>query len=126
MTTKPKTIGCIFRRFSRYTISFGLTVIVALIVCVTTVTGAETNSSTRERSSKPVAETVFVVVGTAGKSFDETILPEIRKLPDVQAVAPLVLRNTILSVGEKRIRCVAHGIDPDLEREVREYDIAAG
>jgi ABC-type lipoprotein release transport system permease subunit len=73
---------------------------------------------------RPDGHTVFSLVRPV---FSEQLVAEIRKLPEVQAVAPLMVRNTILYVDkDSKNRLVAFGIDPEFDQEVRNYDVTQG
>ncbi len=98
---------------------------VAAVVAVTIASG--TTARTFDEIFRTVAgKAELEISAPIGTSFDENIAPQIQKLPDVQAVAPLIRRNTVLYVGKKQYRLVALGIDPVHDPEVRDYEITAG
>ncbi len=99
---------------------------VAAVVAVTIASG--TSSRVFDQIFKTVAGKAQVeIAAPIGSSFRETLAPEIRELPIVQAVAPLMKRNTVLYVKKKQpYHLVVLGIDPKYDQEVRDYDIVAG
>ncbi len=99
---------------------------VAAVVAVTIAAG--TTGHAFDQIFKTIAgKAELEVVAPLGSSFDEKIASKIRELPDVQAVAPLIKRNTVMYVGKKQYRgIVALGVDPTVDQEVRDYDITAG
>src|ERR1700754_5061818 len=81
-----------------------------------------------------VAGKASLEIGTpTGVSFDETVLEKIREVKGVKVVTPLMKRDTSLSSDKvlvngkkKAFRLKAFGVDPELDREVHEYEITAG
>ena len=59
-------------------------------------------------------------------TFDEHLVPEIRKLTGVHTVAPTVSGPTVLHVGKKKYRFVALGVDTSLDPKLLNYAITAG
>jgi ABC-type lipoprotein release transport system permease subunit len=77
-----------------------------------------------EQDNKPaVSTTVFAMLRP---SYDDRIVHEIRELPQIQAVAPLVTRPTILYVRNEKYHVLASGIDPEFDQEVRGYKVIQG
>jgi putative ABC transport system permease protein len=99
---------------------------VAAVVAVTIASGT-TNRAFDEIFQTVAGKAELEVTGPIGNSFKADIATEVRKLPMVQTVAPLLKRNTILYVGKaKQYRLIALGIDPAVDQEVRNYDVVKG
>src|SRR5437588_5363947 len=105
--------------------------LLSIVIGVAAVVAVTIASGTTGRAFDQIYQTVagkaqLEIAAPIGSSFKEEIVPEVRKLPQVQAVAPLLKRNTILYVGKKPYRLIALGIDPAHDQEVRDYDVTAG
>ena len=106
--------------------------LLSIVIGVAAVVAVTIASSTTGHAFDQIFKTVagkadFEVVAPIGNSFDEKIISKLRELPDVQAVAPLIKRPTVMYVGKKQYRgIVALGVDPAVDQEMRDYDITAG
>ena len=105
-----------------------LSIVIGVAAVVAVTIASDTTGHAFDQIFKTVAgKAELEVVAPIGSSFDERIAAKIRELPDVQAVAPLIKRNTVMYVGKKQYRgLVALGVDPTIDHEVRDYDITAG
>src|SRR4051794_26009164 len=70
---------------------------VAAVVAVTIASGT-TRTAFNQIYQTVAGKASLVVSGAIGSSFDEKIADNVRNIPGVQAVAPLLKRNTILYV----------------------------
>jgi putative ABC transport system permease protein len=98
---------------------------VAAVVAVTLSTGATQKSYTllyQTLSGRAALE----VTQDDTLEFDERWAGEVEKVPGVQAVVPVVQQPIIAYVNKKRIQLLMLGIDPEKDRAVREYALAAG
>lgn len=105
--------------------------LLSIVIGVAAVVAVTIASGTTRRAFDQIYQTVagkaaLEIAAPVGTSFDQNLAPQVRKLPGVAAVAPLVKRNTILYVGKKHYRLVALGIDPAHDQQVRDYDVTAG
>lgn len=103
---------------------------VAAVVAVTIASG--TTSRAFDEIFKTVAGKAALEVSTPiGKSYDEKVLEKVKAVPGVEAVAPLMSRDTQVQIGEygqhpKKFRMSALGIDPAIDGRVRDYTITEG
>jgi putative ABC transport system permease protein len=106
--------------------------LLSIVIGVAAVVAVTIASGTTRQAFNQIYETVagrasLVISGAIGSNFDEKIAEKVREVPGVQAVAPLLKRNTILYVGKKKqYRLVVLGIDSKYDQAVRDYDIVAG
>ena len=100
---------------------FVLSIVVGLATTVAVIFASE-------KAAKTVAvKTKFEIVAPDHEGLNENLAGEIRKLPDVEIVEPLVKWNTILYLGkEKQYRLVALGIDPANDQQICGYEITKG
>ncbi len=109
-----------------------LLTLLSIVIGVAAVVAVTIASSTTGHAFDEIFKTVagkaqLEVVGPVGSSFDEKIVAKLRELPDVQLVAPLIKRQTVMYTGGKQYRgIVALGIDSKVDQEIRDYDITAG
>lgn len=105
--------------------------LLSIVIGVGAVVAVTISSSTSRRAFDQIFQTVagnasLEVSTPVGTAFDEKIVPTIRDLPGVKAVAPLINRYAMLYVGKRSFRLMAMGIDPQHDQAVRGYDIVAG
>ncbi|HVT27096.1 MAG TPA: FtsX-like permease family protein [Lacipirellulaceae bacterium] len=110
-----------------------LSIVIGVAAVVGVTIAAGTTGHAFDEIFKAVAgKAQLEIVAPLGSSFDQKIVAKVRALPEVQAVAPLIKRPTVMYVGkdkknQKEYRgIVALGIDPEFDGEVRDYDITAG
>jgi putative ABC transport system permease protein len=88
---------------------------------------ATTRNAYKQMFAMVTGRTTLEVDGKGGAAFDNTVLEQIRGLPEVQAANPLLDRTAAMTVGEdKRVRFQVLGIDPEVDKQVRDYTIAQG
>lgn len=95
-------------------IALGVAVFVAVRV---------TNTSTLhafERTIEAIAGRASLEIVGRGAPLDETLLPEVRRMPGVASVAPLVLADVLVQEAQGQTVLVA-GIDLIADRAVRDY-----
>lgn len=105
--------------------------LLSIVIGVAAVVAVTISSSTSRRAFDQIFQTVagnasLEVSTPVGTTFDEKIVPEIRLLPGVKAVAPLIKRYTMLYEGKRSFRLMALGVDPQHDQAVRGYDIVEG
>lgn len=105
--------------------------LLSIVIGVAAVVAVSIASGTTRRAFDQIYQTVagratLEISAPVGTSFDEKIAAEIRSVPGVQAVAPLVERHVIMYVGKKHYRLVALGIDPVQDKQVHDYEITEG
>ncbi|MCA9269888.1 MAG: ABC transporter permease, partial [Planctomycetales bacterium] len=66
------------------------------------------------------------VTAAAGGGFDNSVLSDVRQTPGVKTAVPLIQRPMLLSVGDQSVRAFALGIEPGVDKAVRDYELAAG
>src|SRR5436309_6997856 len=81
--------------------------LLSIVIGVAAVVAVTIASGTTRQAFNQIYETVagrasLVVSGAIGSSFNGNIADEVREIPGVQAVAPLLKRNTILYLGKKK------------------------
>ncbi|MCO6454476.1 MAG: ABC transporter permease [Pirellulaceae bacterium] len=106
---------------------------VAAVVSVNLATRT-TRQAYREMFQTVSGRTHLEVVAVGGGSFDQQLIALVRDVPGVKLAVPLVQRYTIMYVdapdnseqGGGRARLMALGVDPELDRQVRDYELTAG
>jgi putative ABC transport system permease protein len=88
---------------------------------------ATTRNAYKQMFAMVTGRTTLEVDGKGGVAFESTVLEKIRDLPEVEAANPLLDRTAAMTVGEdKRVRFQVLGIDPELDKQVRDYTIVQG
>lgn len=88
---------------------------------------ATTRNAYKQMFAMVTGRASLEIDGKGGAAFQNTVLDEIRQLPEVEAASPLLDRPAAMTVGEdRRLRLQILGIDPALDQQVREYSIVAG
>src|SRR5207248_1369409 len=119
-------------REARQRPSRSILTLLSIVIGVAAVVAVTIASGTTRQTFNQIYETVagrasLVISGALGSSFDEKIAEKVREMPEIQAIAPLLKRPTLLYVGKKKqYRLVALGIDPRYDQQVRDYEIVAG
>jgi putative ABC transport system permease protein len=118
-------------REARQRPSRAILTLLSIVIGVAAVVAVTIASGTTNRAFDQIFQTVagkaqLEIAAPVGTSFKEDIPPKVRELTFVEAVAPLIKRNTILYVGKKPYKLVALGIDPDVDRNVRDYEVTSG
>src|SRR3954464_14872357 len=77
--------------------------LLSIVIGVAAVVAVTISSGTTRQAFNQIYQTVAgrasrVMTGGMGTGFDEELAPKVRNIPGVQAVAPLLKRNTILYV----------------------------
>lgn len=98
---------------------------VSAIVAVTILTQT-TRGSYKLMFDTVVGRAALEVVSAGGSSYPEDIFAKVEHLPGVQAATPLVIRPSLLYIGEKKIRLQVMGVDPKRDPAVRDYEIIEG
>ena len=98
---------------------------VAAVVAVTVGT-ATTNQACQEMYASVAGRAAFEIVAAGDGFFDEDIALEIEQTPGVKAVVPYVQRLASLRFQESKGAILAMGIDPTLDRAVRDYELEDG
>ncbi len=99
---------------------------VAAVVSVSIATST-TQQAYREMFANVSGRASLEVVANGGGSFDQQILDTVAQAPGVETAAPIVQRPTIMYLGgDRRVKLVALGIDPQRDRAVRRYELLRG
>jgi putative ABC transport system permease protein len=93
-------------REARHRPSRAILTLLSIVIGVAAVVAVTIASGTSRQAFNQIYQTVagkasLVASGAIGSSFDENIADEVRKIPGVAAVAPLIKRNTVLYVRAK-------------------------
>lgn len=110
--------------------------LLSVVIGVAAVVAVTIASGTTKRAFDDIYKTVAgnatleVTAGT-GNSFDEKVVDKVRQTPGVKFVAPLMKRDTSLSIQEegkkeRHYRLKVMGVDPKVDREIHDYEITAG
>src|SRR4051794_40356996 len=91
-------------REARQRPSRAILTLLSIVIGVAAVVAVTIASGTTRQAFNQIYQTVagkasLVISGAIGSSFDENIAEQVRKVPGVTAVAPLLKRNTILYLG---------------------------
>ena len=70
------------------------------------------------------ADAEVSAAGTGG--IDEKLVAELEQIPGVKAAVPMIQRPTLLYFKNRKTQVLMLGIDPARDREVRDYEVAAG
>lgn len=105
--------------------------LLSIVIGVAAVVAVTISSSTSRRAFDQIFQTVagnaaLEVSTPVGTTFDEKIVPQLRNVPGVTAVAPLLKRYTLMYMGKRSFRLMALGVDPQHDQAVRGYDIIDG
>ncbi len=105
--------------------------LLSIVIGVAAVVAVTIASGTTRRAFDQIYKTVagralLELSASVGTSFDQKAATEIRSVPGVKAVAPLIERHTVMSFGKRSYKLVALGVDPAFDREVHDYEITAG
>ncbi len=73
-----------------------------------------------------VGKTDFLITAEGGASFDAELLQAIAQVSGVRAAVPTAQRSTLLYVGDKRAKTQILGIDTEVDRLVRDYEVVSG
>lgn len=98
---------------------------VAAVVAVTVGT-ATTNQAFQEMYASVAGRAGLEVVAAGDGYFDENVAAEIEKTPGVKVVVPTVQSKTALRFEKSRVTLLVMGIDPELDKAVRDYELADG
>lgn len=92
-----------------------------------------TRQAYKEMFASMTGRAAFEIVGQGdGTTFYETVLDKIDKIPGVKVTVPCLRKATRLrdavSTGENKRKTdmIAMGIDPAVDRQVRDYEVSAG
>lgn len=66
------------------------------------------------------------VSAEGGGTFDLALLPQIERIPGVQAVVPVLQQFTVLRFDGKRVSLLVLGVDPQRDRAIRAYQFVQG
>lgn len=98
---------------------------VAAVVSIS-VTAATTRNAYGDMFSLVTGRTSLVVDGEAGAAIDETLRDEMAQQPDVAAAVPIIQRYTSMFAHNERLRIQFLGVTPELEQQVRTYELVSG
>ncbi len=98
---------------------------VAAVVAVNLST-ATTNRACEEMYLNVAGRAALEVAADGEDFFDEAIVAQIAKTPGVTAVVPSVQRLSTLRFQGKRVALLTLGIDPAIDKAVRDYELEQG
>lgn len=98
---------------------------VAAVVAVSIGTNT-TRRAYRETFAAAAGRAQLEVVGAGGKFFDAELLKTVRGVPGIKAAAPLLQQPTYLDVKDRHVLTEVLGVDPALDRQVRDFEIKKG
>jgi putative ABC transport system permease protein len=99
---------------------------IGAIVAVSLATDS-TRRALNEMYESVTGRAALEVAAKAGGVFPQAIASEINRTPGVKEVVPVLQLPTVLYVGKQhRARLLAMGIDPKLDRDIRDYTLAQG
>lgn len=105
--------------------------LLSIVIGVAAVVAVSISSGTASRAFDEIYQTIagkatLEIAPPIGTAFDQSIADTIRDVPGVKEVAPLVQRQVMVYVGDKRVRIIAMGVDPVRDHAVHDYEITAG
>ena len=105
--------------------------LLSIVIGVAAVVAVTITSGTTRRAFDQIYKTVagrasLELSASVGTLSIRRLATEIRSVPGVKAVAPLMERHTVMSFGKRNYKLVALGVDPAFDREVHDYEITAG
>ncbi|MDX1944357.1 MAG: FtsX-like permease family protein [Pirellulaceae bacterium] len=106
--------------------------LLSIVIGVGAVVSIGLGTATTRNAYKQLFEMVtgkanLEIDASGGVGFSLKLFPEVAKVPGVLAAAPVVERQTSMSLGEdRRVRLQLLGIDPALDAQVRDVEISAG
>lgn len=105
--------------------------LLSIVIGVAAVVAVSIASNTTKQAFDEIFKTVagkanLEVSAGVGTSFDQKVVENIRQVPGVKAVAPLVQRSMMLYLGQKDYRVAILGIDPQFDQQVRDYELTEG
>ncbi len=98
---------------------------IGAIVAVSLATDS-TRRALKEMYESVTGRAALEVVAKAGGVFPASIGSEIEGISGVEQLVPVVQLPTVLYAGGHRARLLAMGIDPKLDRAIRDYTLAQG
>lgn len=108
----------------------GLT-LASVVIAVAGVVAVTFATQTTRRAFDEIYQTIagraaLEISADVGESFDESLLDAVSAVPGVEAAVPLIQRRTVMYVGRKGTQLNVLGIDPKLDRFVRDYELESG
>lgn len=107
-----------------------LTVLSVALGTAAVISVALTSSTVRMAQSSMfaalVGKTDFMITAEGGASFDAGLLQAVAQVNGVRAAVPTVQRSTLLYVDDKRAKTQILGIDGEVDRLVRDYEVISG
>lgn len=105
--------------------------LLSVIIGVGAVIAVDVAMSTTRTGYKKMFEALtgragLEVVRDGGQGFDESLVAELQKQSGVLAAAPLIQRPTMLRHNDKGYKIIALGIDPERDKQVHDFELAAG
>ena len=123
--------ACLGRR-GRTTLTI-LSIVIGVAAVVAVSNASQTTRLAYKLMFSAVSGKAALEISKSGESgFEESLVTKIEALKDdqgkplVSTAAPMIYRQALLSVAGKRIQIYALGIDPERDRAVRDFKIAAG
>ncbi|MFZ5828861.1 MAG: ABC transporter permease [Planctomycetota bacterium] len=98
---------------------------VAAVVSITIAT-ATTRRAYTEMFAAVTGKASLEVTAEGGGAFEEALLATVADTPGVAAATPLLQRFQILYAGDRRVKITALGVDPEIDKAVRDYTLAEG
>jgi putative ABC transport system permease protein len=88
---------------------------------------ATTRNAYKQMFAMVTGRATLEIDGKGGAAFDGTVLEKIQTVDGVVAASPVLDRTAAMTVGEdRRLRVQLLGINPDLDKQVRDYSIVEG
>ena len=127
MSLRIYTIRSLQQRFGRTVLTL-LSIVIGVAAAVAISLGtATTRNAYKQMFALATGKANLEINGKGGKSFPQSVHGQVAMVPGVEAAAPLIQRTRSMTIGEdRRLRLEVLGIVPDLDQQVREYDIVAG
>jgi putative ABC transport system permease protein len=116
----------VFTRPTRALLTFLSIVIGVAAVVSVFLTTSTTRSAQREMLRSVSGRADLEVVANSTQGFGYSWLRTIRETPGVELAAPSVNRFGVVYAGERSARARILGIDPQVDQQVRDYEIVDG
>ncbi len=105
--------------------------LLSIVIGVASVVAVTFATQTTRRAFDNIFQTVagraaLEVSAPVGASFDQDVLATVRGTPGVAAAVPLIQRQSVMFVGQRRINLVVLGIDPAVDAAVHDFHVTAG
>lgn len=126
MTLRSYTLRELRRRPGRSLLTLiGIVIGVGAIVAVS-LASATARDAFRDMFDRVGGKAELEVVAAAQGTFDPSPLDSIVRVPGVEAVVPVIQTQAALLTQSGRSAVLVLGVDPELDRLVREYDLTEG